>query len=60
MSEQSREKANEIKRYFKEVSQEAEHIQKTFPDKSLGDKLKKVQESSQEVVRHIEEKIKQG
>jgi hypothetical protein len=60
MSEKTKKEAGDIKRYFKEVSEEAGFLQKNFPDKQLSEKLKKVQESSQEIVKHIEEKTKQG
>jgi hypothetical protein len=60
MSEKTKKEAGDIKRYFKEVSEEAGFFQKSFPDKQLSEKLKKVQEGASEVVKHIEEKTKQG
>jgi len=58
MSEKTKKEAGDIKRYFKEVSEEADFLQKSFPDKQLGEKLKKVHEGASEIVKHIEEKQK--
>lgn len=53
MSEETKKTVENAKEFFKQVKEGAERFQKTIPDKRLGEKLKKVQESSQEVIKHI-------
>lgn len=53
MSEQTKKTVKEAKEFFKQVQDGAERYQKSIPDKKLGEKLRKVQESSQEVIKHI-------
>jgi hypothetical protein len=58
MSKDTKEQADHIKRYFqtvKEGTKQAEQQSVKF-DKDLSKKIQKVQEASQEVVKHIEEK----
>lgn len=52
MSEESKKIVKEAKDFFKQVEQGAEKY-KAIPDKKLGDKIKKVQESAGEIVKHI-------
>ena len=56
MSQENKEQAEKAKEFFKKVSEESQKYQESIPDKGLGDKLKKVEESSKEVVKHIEER----
>lgn len=56
MSEESKKSAQEAQKFYKKVSEESERFSQAIPDKQLSEKLKKVSESSQEVVKHIEQK----
>ena len=60
MSEQSKKDVKDAKEFFKQVEEGAKRFQEIIPDKKLGEKLKKVEESSKEVVQHIEEKLNDG
>lgn len=58
MSQQTKEDAQHIKKFFETIKegaqQSGEHAQRF--DKDLSKKIRKVEEASQEVVKHIEEK----
>lgn len=56
MSEETKKFVESTKKYMEEIVKTSETIKKNIPDKQLGEKIKKVQESSQEVVKYLEEK----
>jgi hypothetical protein len=56
MSEETKKHANDVKEFYKEIGRKSTEITKTIPDKKLSEKIQKVQESSQEVVKYLEEK----
>lgn len=58
MSQESKEATQEATKFFKRVSEESQHLQRIIPDKQLGEKLRKVSEASEQVVKHIEEHSK--
>jgi len=60
MSEGTKKAAEQIKKFFEDVSYKAEQASKSIPDKELCKKLQRVKETSQEVVKHIEEKTNNG
>jgi hypothetical protein len=60
MSEESKKSAQEATKFFKEVSEKSEKFSQTIPDKQLGEKLRKVSESAEQVVKHITERSGQG
>ena len=60
MSEGSKKTAEQIKKFFNDVAEKAEQASQSIPDKQLTEKLQKVKKSSEEVVKHIEEKSKNG
>ena len=55
MSEETKKTVKEAGEFFKRVQQDAEKY-KSIPDKSLGEKIKKVQDGAGEVVKHIGER----
>lgn len=58
MSQQNKENAEQIKKFFKTVkdgSKQAADKSQSF-DKALSNKIQKVQEASQEVIKHFEGK----
>ena len=56
MNSEVKRQVKEAQQFFKRVSEQSEKFSQVIPDKQLGEKLRKVSESSSEVVRHIEEK----
>lgn len=60
MSEGTKKTAEHIKKYFQEVVEKSEQASQSIPDKELSEKLKKVKQSSEEVVKHIEKKSSNG
>lgn len=55
MSEETKRTVKEAGEFFKKVQEGAERY-KSIPDKSLGDKIRKVSEGAEEVVKHIKER----
>jgi sulfur transfer protein SufE len=55
MSATTKQQVEQAKKFFKQAGEQADAYQKVIPDKRLGEKLKKVSETSKEVVKHIEE-----
>lgn len=60
MSEDKKQNVRDCKEYFRQVEEGAKIYREIIKDKKLGEKLKKVEESSKEVVQHVEEKLKDG
>jgi polyhydroxyalkanoate synthesis regulator phasin len=56
MSEGTKEQVKEAHKFFQEVSEKSKQYQKSIPDKGLSEKLRKVEQSSEEVVKHIDER----
>ena len=56
MSEQSKRQVEEVKKMFQDFTKKSQEMQNVIPDKQLSEKIKKVSETSHEVVKHIEEK----
>lgn len=58
MSEQSKKTVQEVKEAFKKLGDQADAFHKKAAplDGELASKIKRVQESSQEVVKHIEKR----
>lgn len=55
MSEESKRLVKEAQQFYKEVNERSKEYQ-AIPDKKLGEKIKKVQETSEQVVKHIQER----
>jgi len=63
MSAETKKAAQEAQKFFKTVEETSKKFQKSIPDAKLGEKLRKVEQSSQEIVKHIEQSLdapKQG
>ena len=54
MSQKTKKTVEEAQKFFKHVQQESERYTTAIPDKSLGEKLRKVKEGAGVVVEHIE------
>jgi hypothetical protein len=59
MSQQSKEEIKKVKQFFTEIAQKSKELQ-SIPDKGLIEKIRKVEQSSTEVVKHIEERTGGG
>jgi hypothetical protein len=60
MSEDKKQNVKDAKEFFKQVEEGAKVYREIIKDNKLGEKLKKVEEGSKEVIKHIEEKLKDG
>lgn len=59
MSDEIKKIVKEISETFKKMNRDADNAAKkaNLFDKNLGDKIKKASEKTQEVIRHIDERI---
>lgn len=62
MSIEKKKQVNEIKETFRKITQEADQAGRkagTLGDKTLTEKIRKVQQDSGEIVKHIQERTEQ-